>query len=196
MKLIKNSGSDRVIDELRRCLTPQGTLDIASPAFSLFAFGEIQELLSKLANCRLLVPASKANDLSLVGTASDRTYRNRLQLRWLAKQCAAWLEARADVKNAPSVIPQATLIAGGADAALSRVITGNCPFTTEGMGITPGNQFSLIQAAESPEECAILGTWFAGLWNNLPSSPEPKRDLLARLKELCTLPIHGAKMGV
>jgi hypothetical protein len=184
MKLIKNSGSDRVVDELRRCLTPQGALDIASPAFSLFAFGEIQELLSKLAKCRLVVPSSEAGDLSLVDATSDRTYRNRLQLRWLAKQCATWLEAKADVKNAPGVIPQATLIAGGADAALNRVITGNCPFTTEGLGITPGNQFSLIQAAESAEECAILGTWFTGLWNNLPSSPEPKQALLARLKEL------------
>jgi hypothetical protein len=108
MKLIKNSGNDRVIDELRRCLTPQGILDIASPTFSLFAFGEIQELLSKLAKCRLLVLASGANDLALIGTDSDRTCRNRLQLRWPAKQCATWIEAKADVKNAPGVIPQAT----------------------------------------------------------------------------------------
>ncbi len=144
MRLLKNSGNDRVVDELRKCLTPQGALDIASPTFSLFAFGEIQELLSKLAKCRLVFPSAEAGDPSLVGATSDRTYRNRLQLRWLAKQCATWLEAKADVKNAPGMIPQATLIAGGADAALNRVITGNCPFTTEGLGITPGNQFSLI----------------------------------------------------
>ena len=40
MKLIKNSGNDRVIDELRRCLTPQATLDIASP--TLAPAGETQ----------------------------------------------------------------------------------------------------------------------------------------------------------
>lgn len=183
MRLIKNSGSNRVVDELRQVLVPQGSLDIASPAFSLFAFGEIREQLARLAKCRLLVPASEAGDLSLLGTSSDRAYRNRLQARWLARQCAAWLEAKAEVKNAPSEIPQATLIAGG-DVALARVITGNCPFTTEGLGITPGNQFSLIQVAESAEECALLGAWFAGLWNSLSVSPEPKRRLLARLHEL------------
>ena len=151
MRLLKNSGSDRVIDELRRVLVPRGTLDVASPTFSLFAFGEIQGLLSGLAKCRLVVPSDEAGDLNMLGSPSDRTYRNRLQARWLARQCAAWLEAKAEVRNAPNAIPQAALIVGGEDAALSRVITGHCPFTTEGLGITPGNQFSLIQAAESTE---------------------------------------------
>jgi len=186
MRLLKNSGNDRVVDELRQCLVFQGALDIASPTFSLFAFGELQEPLFKLARCRLLVPDSEVGDLVLLGAMSDRAYRNRLQSRWLARQCAAWLEMKAEVKNAPGVIPQATLIASGEDAALNRVITGNCPFTTEGLGITPGNQFSLIQAAESAEECALLGSWFTGLWNSLPSSPEPKQALLGRLKELIT----------
>lgn len=184
MKLIKNSGNDRVIDELRRCLAPKGTLDIASPTFSLFAFSEIRELLSNLSKCRLIIPAGESGDLSLLGTTSDRAYRNKLQVRWLAKQCASWLETKAVVKNAPGVIPQATLIAGGDDSSLSRVVTGNCPFTTEGLGITPGNQLSLIQVAESEEECTILGSWFTSLWNSLSESSDSKGSFLARLKEL------------
>ena len=184
MRLIKNSGNDRVVDELRQCLVPQGVLDVASPAFSLFAFGEIQELLAKLAKCHLVIPSGETSDLSLLGNTADRPRRNRLQSRWLAKQCAAWIEAKAEVKNAPGMIPQSTLIVKGEDALLNRVITGNCPFTTEGLGITPGNQFSLIQTAQSAEECTLLGSWFSGLWNSLPVLPEPKRNLLARLEEL------------
>ena len=49
MKLIKNTGDDRVIDEVRAALGPQSTLDIATPAFSLFAFGETKELLEEIA---------------------------------------------------------------------------------------------------------------------------------------------------
>ena len=60
------------------------------------------------------------------------------------------------------------------DSELHRVITGNCAFTTEGLGVTPGNQFSLIQCSEKPEESAILGSWFANLWNTLPASDEQK----------------------
>lgn len=44
MKLIKNTGNDRVDDELRACLVPQSSLDIASPAFSLFAYAEVRAL--------------------------------------------------------------------------------------------------------------------------------------------------------
>ena len=38
MKLIKNTGNDRVLDALRSSLTPSSKVDIATPAFSLFAF--------------------------------------------------------------------------------------------------------------------------------------------------------------
>lgn len=184
MKLIRNSGSDRVVDELRRCLTPQGTLDVASPAFSLFAFAELREWLAQLAKCRLVIPDIMAHDLALLGTDTDRASRNRLQVRGLAQQCAAWVEAKVEVKTAPGIIPQAALMARDAEATFKRVITGHCPFTTEGLGITPGNPFSLIQAAESSDECALLGGWFAGLWSSLSASPESKGALLERLREL------------
>lgn len=39
------------------------------------------------------------------------------------------------MKTAPAGLPPATLIAGNADGSPTRVITGNCPFTTEGLGI-------------------------------------------------------------
>ena len=54
------------------------------------------------------------------------------------------------------------------------MLTGHCAFTTEGLGITPGNQFSLIQCSEKPEESAILGSWFDSLWNSLPASTSRK----------------------
>lgn len=60
MKLIKNTGSDRVIDELRRTLAPPSSLDLASPAFSLFAFAELRDLLEKLDACRVVLPANIA----------------------------------------------------------------------------------------------------------------------------------------
>ena len=59
MKLIKNTGSDRVIDELRQTLAPPSSLDLASPAFSLFAFAELRDLLEKLDACRVVLPAGQ-----------------------------------------------------------------------------------------------------------------------------------------
>jgi SNF2 family DNA or RNA helicase len=184
MKLIKNTGSDRVIDELRRTLATPSCLDLASPAFSLFAFAELRDLLEKLDACRVVLPAINGADLGLTGSETDRAFRNRLQLRWLARECAAWIKKKVELRNAPALLPQSILIAGKEDSALHRVITGNCAFTTEGLGITPGNQFSLIQCSEKPEESAILGSWFANLWNTLPVSDQQKAAFLLRLQEL------------
>ncbi len=184
MRLITNSGGDRVVDELRRCLAPQGTLDVASGCFSLFAFAEVQDLVDKLGKCRLVIPAGEAIDLLVLGGRSDRAHRNRLLGRWLASQCAAWIESKVEIKSVPVGLPQSMLVVGDGDGATDRVILGNCPFTTDGLGLTPGNQFSLIQAAETPAECTLLSTWFTGLWNSLPASPEPKSALLERLKAL------------
>ena len=88
------------------------------------------------------------------------------------------------MRGASALLPQSMLIAGKPESETQRVITGNCPFTTEGLGVTPGNQFSLIQSSEKAEESALLGAWFMSLWNTLPSSDHQKAALLSLLQEL------------
>ena len=184
MRLIKNSGNDRVIDELRKNITPQSKLDIASPTFSLFAFAELRELLEAIAHCRLILPMTSGNDVGLLGSEQDRPFRNRLQNRVIARQCAEWLKKTGDLRAIPALLPQSTLITNNPDSVHHKAITGNCPFSTDGLGITPGNQFSLIQCSESPDEWNMLSSWFTALWNSLPAVPETKSDLLARLDNI------------
>ena len=184
LRLIKNSGNDRVIDELRQCLLPRSSLDIASPAFSLFAFGELQDLLAGVGEVRLALPGAKNSDWEMLGAESDRAFRNRLQTRWLANQCAEWVAKKVEVKQASGPIPQATLVAGSEVGTPQRVITGTSSFTTSGLGLTPSHQFGLIQSAESSEECSLLASWFDGLWFGLPAEGDAKAVLLSRLQEL------------
>ncbi|MBI3805396.1 MAG: helicase [Nitrospirae bacterium] len=184
MRLIKNTGNDRVVDELRKCITLNSHLDVASPALSLFAFADVCELLAQLDYCRLILPVAEGNDLGLFGSEKDRPFRNRLQGRWLARLCAEWIKNKTELRGATGVLPQSTLIMGHMDAALRRVITGNCPFTTDGLGLMPGNQFGLIQCSENSDEWNMLGAWFTALWNSLPASPEAKNVLLAQLENI------------
>lgn len=184
MKLLKNQGSERVIDELRANLTASGSLDAASPKLSLFAFGELLERLRRLASCRLILPLASANTASLLGSASDRGARNQLTARFLARQLAEWLRQNVEIKAVPGPLPQATLVARRNDGSPLQVISGNCPLTTDGLGITPANQFSLVQATETPEESELLAAWFTQMWESLPASVEGKETLLAQLQEL------------
>jgi len=126
MKLIRNSGNDRVIDELRQGLPPQSSLDMASPAFSLFAFAELRGLLETLDACRVVLPTTDGDALGLTGSDKDRPFRNRLQLRWIARECAAWVMKKVELRGAPALLPQSILIVGKSDSELHRVITGNC----------------------------------------------------------------------
>lgn len=184
MRLIKNTGNDRVIDELRQTLLPYSTLDVASPSFSLFAFAELRDVLERLDKCRMVLPQTNGYDLGLSGSDIDRSFRNRLQLHWLASECAAWIKKKVELRAAPSLLPQSILIAGKPESDLRRIITGNCAFTTEGLGITPGNQLSLIQCSERPDESAVLGSWFTSLWNTLPDSEQQKAAFLTCLQNL------------
>ena len=51
-----------------------------------------------------------------------------------------------------------------------QVISGNCPITTDGLGITPANRFSLVQATETQEESRLFSGWFTQLWDALPNA--------------------------
>ncbi|XUW99723.1 MAG: helicase-related protein [Dehalogenimonas sp.] len=186
MRLIRNTGSDRVIDELSHILSSKSSLDMVSPAFSLFAFAELRQLLEKLDGCRMVLSAVDEGELELTGSDNDRGFRNRLQQRWLARECAKWVD-KVDLRGVNSTLPQSILITRKPDSEAQSVITGACPFTTEGLGITPGNQFSLIQCSEAPEESVMLGSWFTNLWNSLTASAGFKSAFLAHLTELSGL---------
>ncbi len=181
MKLIPNLGNERVVDELQSCLRDHARLDLATSAFSLFAYAEVRELLERVEACRVVLPAHAGCDLSLLGTEGDRAFRNRLLVPWLAKQCRDWIARKAEIREVPTPLPQCVMLAGVPESHC--VIAGNCPFSTEGLGIIAGNQFSLVQASEQESECAMFGGWFSSLWNSA-SADGAKERLLDRLQAL------------
>lgn len=182
MRIVRNSGTDRVLDALRPALTPGARLDVASPEFSLFAFAELRELLEQVERCRMVLPL--ADDPRLLGSDADRAARNQLQSRWLARVCLDWIERKVDVRDAGGFLPQAAYVAEQPATAERHALAGTCAFTTDGLGLTPGQQFGLIQCAESSEEAAMLGSWFSGIWDSLPATPAARETLLTRLCEL------------
>ena len=185
MKLLSNTGSDRVIDELTRTLTPKASMDIASPQLSLFAFAALKEKLEKLDTCRIVLPERFAEDAGLTGSANDRAQRNTLQTHWLARECMNWLEKKAFVRGAGANLPQSFVSVKAGDDRHA-VLAGSCAFTTEGLGLAPGNRFGMIQAAEQPQEREVLQQWFDQIWDGLDDTTPTKQFLLDILKDLST----------
>ena len=183
MKILRNTGTERVIDLIRPWLEPGNQLDVVTPTLSLFAFAEILEQASKLAKARLLLPPDGV-ELVFLGTEADRTARNRLQTRWLARRCAGWIEDKAEVRRADGAVPQGAIVLRDGDARPRQVVFGSFAFSTDGLGITPGNPLSLIQASETADEGNLLSQWFDLQWAGLQTDPDHKSAVIEGLQTL------------
>ena len=169
MKILHNTGTERVIDLVRPWLAEGNQLDIVSSSLSLFAFAEILGDVAKLEKARLLLPPDQT-DLALLGLEADRGARNRLQARWLARRFAAWLVDKVELRRAPGLIPQGAMVLRDGDGQPKQAVLGSFSFSSDGLGITPGNPLSLIQASETLEEAQLLSQWFDVQWSSLAAS--------------------------
>ncbi len=183
MKIVRNTGTDRVIDFIRPWLRAGNRVDLASRTLSLLAFGELAGDLARTAGTRVVLPLDEA-DLDLLGSVADRAARNRLQGRWLADRCADWIDRTAEVRRARGAIPQGAMVLRNGDGRAGQGLLGSFSFSTDGLGLAPGNPLNLIQASESPEECEQLGAWFDAQWAGLVEDSTAKSDLLGALRRL------------
>jgi len=180
MKVIPNSGNDRVLDALRAHLADDSHLDLFTPTLSLFAFRELMPELGSVARARIAIPTTTRLGDPL-GDEADREARNQLLAPWLAREFAAWVQSRAEVRESNAGIPQGSAVVRRPDDSAAHAILGAFSFSTSGLGVAPGNPLSLIQASESSAEAASIGTWVQAQWNSLPADALAKQNLLATL---------------
>ena len=185
MKLIRNAGTDRVLDLIQPQMSHGARLDLLTPSVSLFAFEALREGADRLGGARLVLPGAAA-DLALCGTEADRPARNRLQVPRLARVMAEWLHDKAEVRHAPGGVPQGLMVVRAADGEPRQALHGAFGLGTDGLGLTPGNPLSFIQAAETPDEARMLAQWFDTQWTTLAAQPQAKAALLARLDALAS----------
>ena len=195
MKFVSNSGTDRVLDLVRPWLKPGHSLDMVSGSLSLYAFAELMQALPLLEQTRLVIPAAPENadatapqpdHLGLLGTSADRPFRNKLQTHWLARELKAWLDANVEVRSVAGSIPQGTLVLRDESGQARQSALGSFGFSTEGLGMTPGNPLNLVQASENLSEAEVLSQWFEQQWAQLRNQPDAKAALLADVQELAT----------
>lgn len=183
MKIISNTGPDRVIDLIRPQLKHGNQFDAVTPSFSLFAFAELLGELPALQKSRLLLPGEE-QDLSLLGTDRDRASRNFLKTRWLALRLAQWVQNKVELRHVSGAVPQGAAVLRDASATPQLGIMGSFSLSTDGLGVTPGNPLNLIQASETAEESRRLSQWFDTQWSSIKEQPEAQARLLKKLKTI------------
>ena len=174
MRLLSNTGGDRVLDELNQ-MTGGTSLSIASATFSLFAYANLREKLRDLREVKIII-SSDLPPQQLLGDDGDRSFRNQLLTKWLAGDCSAFLRKTAQVAELSQNLFQGVVVHKDPKDQPRIALSGDCSFTTAGLGITPKAGFSLIQVAENALEASALDRWFIQMWNHL--STEPSKGLL------------------
>lgn len=183
MKLINNSGTDRVIDLMRPYLKPGQQLDCVTPSFSLFAFAQLRDAFATLKRVQMILPPSDEG-LDFLGGAGDRAARNRLQARWLANQCTQWLASSVELRRTHGPVPQGVAVVRAPNGVAEQGVMGSFSFSTDGLGLTPGNPLTLIQASESTDEAAQLARWFDQHWATLAAQPDSRAALIETLQNM------------
>jgi hypothetical protein len=183
MKILSNQGSERVVDSLGKTLEKNGRLDAASSGLSLFAFQELKDRLRELSESRFILPADQIQSSELLGSQKDRASRNQLCALSLARSLRDWVRESTLIKTSQFPLPQSILVSRDQAGNPIQTISGNSPLNTSGLGVTPPDPFSLVQATENPEEARLLASWFDQLWASLPDSGDGKQKLLTVLEE-------------
>lgn len=139
MKLIRNAGTERVLDLMQEQMRLGHRMDLLTPSTSLFAFEALREAVTRLSAARLVLPGG-LSDLTWSGSEADRASRNRLQVPRLARLMAEWLRDKVDVRLAPGGIPQGLVVLRDTLGEPHQAIHGSFGFSTDGLGLTSGNQ--------------------------------------------------------
>ena len=184
-RIVRNIGSDRGVDFLRKSLTQGARVDLVSPSFSLWAFAELKDALDRVDRCRLLLGEPDLIAPSLLGGDGDIAFRSQLQGRWLARIAVDWIGERAEIRIARKVPPQ-SLVFVRENPSTSKAMMGSCSFTTEGLGLTPGGLLGLVQATDIEAEAASYAEWFESNWNDLAPEPGAKASILATLEDMAS----------
>jgi hypothetical protein len=181
MKIIRNVGSERTIDQLRTWTSRDSRADIISSRLSVHAFFELRELLESLSATRLIVGNTATSTDSLFGGSNDVAARGLLQNRWRSQITADWLKKRVEVKSTSAESSQSLIALEGNEEA--RTLLGTCSLTTEGLGLTPAHQIGLVQASEHADEASGFTEWFRSIWDGLDAHDSAKSDLLKVLED-------------
>ncbi len=198
MELIDNI--NRLLgDDLKQAIRPGARLKIAASCFSMYAFEALKAELEKIDELNFIFtsPTFVANEVtdriskerreflipkadrerSLYGTEFEIQLRNKLTQRAIAKECADWMQRKANFKSNRSKAPMqqfACVQSAGTNTAYMPLHG----FTAVDLGYQQGNAVSnLVNKMDEPTFAATYLNLFDQIWND----PTKLEDVTAQI---------------
>lgn len=197
-KMLDNRGNGKVVDELISSVMGGSKLSIISAYFTIYAYAALKKELSSVEAVRFLFTEPtfiKSNnelireyyiarnpERKISGNEFEIKLRNELGQAHIAKECAKWVEEKAQFKSLKRPNPaQQRLIHidnGGADIA----INGSVDFTTDGLGLTNSRRFDMNTATYGREYTQSFLQMFNSIWDDANLVEDVQADVLEHMQ--------------
>lgn len=176
-------------EDLKKELCAGSKIRITASCFSMYAFNELKEELSKINELEFIftsptftksaifddikkekrefyIPKQK-RESSLYGSEFEIKLRNKMSLKAVAKECAEWVKEKVKFKSnkTNSTMPNFISVKTP-DGKMINYMPVN-GFTTTDLGYNQGdNLFTAITKSDSLDQCKYLFSMFDEIWND------------------------------
>jgi len=192
-QLLDNKSQGKVGDALIDSIKADARLSVISGYFSIYGYALLKDQLGEIGALRLAIPKNTLESVSgndipflipgLTGSKMDRHFRNTLNLTAIARECAEWLQSKAEIKSVSLPVLQNLFHIQNPDGD-SSAIHGSSSFTSSGLGFTPSPGYEMNTLfTDSPETSSLL-KWFDSIWENPDATSDIKALVLDQLKQI------------
>ena len=190
----------RVVDELKEELRKGSKLSVISAYFTIYAYAELKKELGKIEKMRFIFtePTFVKKDKELIreyyiehnnekivsGNEFEIKLRNEMKQAAIAKECAAWLQEKAEIKSlkhSNSAQPRLVYIENQEENVS---INGTVDFTSDGLGITSSNRIDSNMCLYGKDYTMSFLHAFNELWEDDNAVQDVKQKVLEQMQVL------------
>ncbi|NLU35891.1 MAG: DEAD/DEAH box helicase family protein, partial [Clostridiales bacterium] len=198
-KVLDNK-KNRVVDELKAELRKGSKLSVISAYFTIYAYAELNKELSKIDSMRFIFtePTFVRKDKELIreyyivrnpekkisGNEFEIKLRNEMKQAAIAKECAQWLEKKAEIKSLKQPNPAQPRLVYIENPEDNISINGTVDFTTDGLGVTPSNRLDSNMCLYGKDYTIGFLQAFNELWENDTAVQDVKDKVLEQMRIL------------
>lgn len=160
-------------------------LKIMTSYFTLFAYQEIQEELSKVSGVDLIINPNKYdNSDKFIETIEENSLKINLDYAGVAREFAAWLEEKVNIRRVKSRKIEGKMLSIASSEGSRDYIT-HSDFSAAGLGLLDrGGRIHINEKVEDPERAKSLRLAFESIWNNTTQTEDIKKRVIGELKNI------------
>ncbi len=191
---------NKVVDELKEELRKGSKLSVISAYFTIYAYAELKKELSKIDYMRFIFtePTFVHKDQELIreyyiernpekkisGNEFEIKLRNEMKQAAIAKECAEWLEKKAEIKSLRQANPAQPRLVYIENPEDNVSINGTVDFTSDGLGITPSNRLDSNMCLYGKDYTNGFLQAFNELWEDDTAVQDVKDKVLEQMRIL------------